>query len=712
MKLIEQLIYAILIFVFTNTFSIAQTNFYEPLKLDTVNWSYDDFGKMWTFDNVPVEMFEKKYGFKPTEEWLDDVQKSALQFGGGCSAAFVSEDGLIMTNHHCGRGQLYTVQKEEENILKDGFYAQTLEEERKIKNLYVDQLMLIEDVTETIKNFTQNANSEDEQVKLRDEIKDSLVTKYNKETGLNCRIVTLYHGGKYSLYGYKRYNDIRLVMAPDFQIAATGWDWDNFTYPRYELDFMFYRAYDEDGKPVKSNNHFTWSKKGAEENEPIFVVGRPGSTDRLFSFEQLEYLRDFVYPTALIGFNEIYEAYFNYYQNHLENEDLLNDVMGWGNARKSYAGRLAGLNNKFIMKKKKSFQEDLILKTNADPNLSLKYGNIWKSIDTVITQLSEYSVLNNVTRFNRFLRPKYYNLASDLINLAREKEKPNEERAPEFTDEKLDSTILEMFSKERDEELEDNILLASINFLNSVLEKNDQLLVEILNGKEGAEAVDYIKSKSKIITKDGFTNLAQQESKEILNSSDPFIKYMLHIEELSKDLNPKVKELSNKLSVLNELLGELVYHVYGDNIPPDATSTLRISDGVIKGYEYNGTIAPGKTTYYGLWDRYESFNKKTYPWGLHERWQEVPEELDLSTDIGFASTNDIVGGNSGSSAININKEVVGLVHDGNIESLAGHTIFLEENNRTVATDSDGIIEALKYIYKADKLVEELLEGKL
>ena len=187
---------------------------------------------------------------------------------------------------------------------------------------------------------------------------------------------------------------------------------------------------------------------------------------------------------------------------------------------------------------------------------------------------------------------------------------------------------------------------------------------------------------------------------------------MLYIENLSNELNPKVKELTNKLSVLNELLGELVYHVYGDNIPPDATSTLRISDGVIKGYEYNGTIAPGKTTYYGLWDRYESFNKKTYPWGLHERWQKVPEKFDLATDIGFASTNDIVGGNSGSSAININKEVVGLVHDGNIESLAGHTIFLEENNRTVATDSDGIIEALKYIYEADKLVEELLMGKL
>lgn len=712
MKSIFKVVFSLSLFVFIFNKVPAQSNFYEPLDLDTVNWSFNDFGKMWTFDNVPTETFVKKYGFKPHKEWLDDVQKAALQFGGGCSAAFVSEDGLIMTNHHCGRGQLKTIEKDGEDILKNGFYANSLEDERRIENLYVDQLMFIKDVTVSIKSYTKMADNDEEKVRLRNEIKDSLVTKYNVETGLNCRIVTLYHGGKYSIYGYKRYDDVRLVMAPDFQIAATGWDWDNFTYPRYELDFMFYRAYDDKGEPVKTNHYFSWSKNGAEENEPIFVVGRPGSTDRLLSFAQLEYLRDYVYPTALIGFNQIYEAYFNYYQNNLDNEDLLNDVMGWGNARKSYAGRLAGLRNEVIMKKKKSFQDDLIAKTNADTTLSLKYGQVWNSIDSVILALSEYSVKNTVVRFNRFLRPEYYNIANNLIDLAREKGKPNKERSAKFKDEILDSTISEMFPKEFDTELEDNKLLASINFLNSVLNNNDSDLVNILNNKKGKEAINYLKANSKIITEQDFINFAGKDSKEILNSDDPFIRYMLYIENLSETITPKVRALTNKLSVLNELLGELVYHIFGNNIPPDATSTLRISDGVIKGYEYNGTIAPGKTTYYGLWDRYESFNKKTYPWGLHERWQIPPKELDLATSIGFASTNDIVGGNSGSSVININKEIVGLVHDGNIESLAGHTIFLEENNRTVATDSQGIIEALKYVYKTGNLVKELLNGKL
>jgi hypothetical protein len=704
--------YLLFLIMISCSYLNGQSGFYKPINIDTVKWSLDDLGKMWTFDNVPVNTFEEKYNFRPDQYWLDDVQKSALQFGGGCSGAFVSEDGLIMTNHHCGRDELHTVQQEGENILKDGFYAKSLADERKIENLYVDQLILIEDVTNEIKTYMKDGSTDDEKISLRDKMKDSLTTKYEEETGLKCRIVTLYHGGKYSLYGYKRYDDIRLVMAPDFQIAATGWDWDNFTYPRYELDFMFYRAYDEDGNPIKTDHYFSWSKKGAEDGEPIFVVGRPGSTDRLYSVEQLEYFKNYTYPNSLKGYNAIYDAYYQEYQKYPESDELLNKVMGWGNSRKSYAGRLAGLNNEYIMKKKIDFQKDLISKVNSNPELKEKYGHVWKSIEAVIDELKQYSVQNTINRFSRFIKPVYYKMAEQMIYIAEQKKLSNDDREEDYKYENLELLIDKIYPKEIESDLEDNILEASIKFINSIANSDHYLIKDVFDGMQGKKAVKKLKSKSFLLTKEGYLKIAQMDTDEIFELNDPFIKYILFIKEESNKIRPKIRELENTLSVLNELLGEVVYSVFGNRIPPDATSTLRISEGVIKGYEYNGTIAPGKTTYYGLWDRYESFNKKTYPWGLHERWKTPPAELDLSTDIGFASTNDIVGGNSGSSVININKEVVGLVHDGNIESLAGHTIFLEENNRTVATDSDGLLQALIHVYKTDNLVNELLNGKI
>ncbi|MCB9257985.1 MAG: S46 family peptidase [Ignavibacteriales bacterium] len=689
----------------------GQAGFYEPINLEEVKWSMDDFGRMWTFDNVPIDDFKNKYGFNPSKDWLLDVQKSALQFGGGCSAAFVSSDGLIMTNHHCGRNQLSEIQNEGEDLLKDGFYAESLEDERKVEGLFVDQLIFIEDVTEEIKNFMNTGKSDDEKINLKEQIKDSLEAKYELETGLNCRIITLYHGGKYSLYGYKRYNDIRLVMAPDFQIAATGWDWDNFTYPRYELDFMFYRAYDENGIPIKNENFFKWSKNGAEEGEPIFVVGRPGSTDRLISFAQLEFLRDYSYKESLIGFNAIYNAYFDLYQKNTEKEDLLLKVMSWGNARKSYAGRLAGLKNSYIMKKKLDFENDLKKRVNESTELNEKYGEIWNSIKIVLDELKQNYTKNNVYRFNKYrIKPELLNIAGKLINLAEQKKLPIEEREEGFKDENLELTITNIFPDSIDYELEYNLLIAHKTFLTKILGAENELVNILYNSVDNSDIDDLLKRK--INSRENVYEIAELSADEILNLDEPFIKFTLEINKMYNEIKQNVEEQNNTLNVLNQSLGEVISLVYGNTIPPDATSSLRISDGVIKGYEYNGTIAPGKTTYYGLWDRYESFNKKTYPWGLHERWKVPPKDLDLAAAIGFASTNDIVGGNSGSSVININKEVVGLVHDGNIESLAGHTIFLEENNRTVATDSKGLIEALKYVYKTNRLVDELIEGEI
>lgn len=708
MKTLKLFLLLLILLVTTN----AQTGLYKPIDVDTVKYSLNDFGKMWTFDDVPVERFESEYGFKPSVEWLENVQKSALQFGGGCSAAFVSEDGLIMTNHHCGRGQLSSIQDEGENWLRDGFYAENLEDERFVPDLFVDQLIRIEDATDEVKSEMLKGTTDTEIIALRDSAKAKLIRNGETESGLVCKVVTLYNGGKYSLYFYKRYSDIRLVMAPDFQIAATGWDWDNFTYPRYELDFMFYRAYDENGKPVKSENHFTWSEKGASEDEAIFVVGRPGHTDRLLSVVHLEYLRDVVYTNRLILYEELYQVYFELFNKYPEREsELLNKVMGYGNGRKSYAGRLYGLSKPELMAKKESFEKELRDRVNDSKELTEKNKNLWNEIESVVLELRKTS-----SKYYGYAPQRipavYFKIADDVIEYATEMKKDEADRSPLYQKENIEATIKSIYPDSIDVEFNNLLLRAHANTVTSILGKDDELLKNLYGGNAGNKAVEFAVNNSKLSSEENIIEILEKSSDEILSIEDPFIQFLLNSEVIFDSLDTERDALQNRLSLLNQKLGEAIFEVFGEDISPDATMTLRISDGVIKGYEYNGTIAPGKTTYYGLWDRYISFGKKTYPWGLHPRWQTPPVELDLAIPIGFASTNDIVGGNSGSSLINKNMEVIGLAHDGNLESLAGHFIFDTTNNRTVSTDSWGLLEALKYVYKTDRLVAELLNSKI
>lgn len=700
------------IFLFVNILINAQS-IYEPVDISKAKFDLKEMGTMWTFDAIPFDYFEKTYGFRPSEEWLEDVMKSALQFTNGCSAAFVSEEGLIMTNHHCARNVLLSLSPKGENYLRDGYYAGTMKEEIKVPRLYVDQLITITDVTEEVLGAFRSGANDAEKIKNRSNKISEIENKFSQQTGLVCKVIELYKGGKYSLYTYKRYSDIRLVMAPDFQIAATGWDWDNFTYPRYELDFMFFRAYEND-KPVKTNHFFKFSAKGAEEGEPIFVIGRPGGTQRLLSVAQLEFFRDKQYKYTLEMFNELYNVSYELFQAHPEKfDEMLNSVLGVGNGRKSFAGRYLGLRDELIMAKKRDFEKNLIEKVYADPVLKIKYGHIWASIKSAIGETSdyidEYFTLSMAQRF----RNSYSIAAQSAITFAYQMKLPEDKREKRFSKDSLSITLEKLYPRNVDQESDKKTLRAMINFINSVLGSEHFVTKEIFAGKKGEDAVNYFLSNSFLSSKEGFVKfLNESKPDQILNSNDPMIALINYATSKLNELDPKYREVQSTLSVLNQLLGEVVFSVYGNQIPPDATSSLRISDGIIAGYEYNGTLAPGKTTYFGLWDRWYSFGKKAYPWGLHPRWQNIPEEFDLSVPIGFASTNDIVGGNSGSSVINRNKEVVGLVHDGNLESLAGDFIFLESNNRTVATDSWGLMEALKFVYKTDRLVKELEQGKI
>jgi len=691
---------------------ISAQSIYEPVDLSKVESSLEEMGKMWTFDAVPLDYFEKEYGFRPTQEWLDDVMKSALQFTNGCSAAFVSADGLIMTNHHCTRNVLPGVSPEGKDYLKDGYYAEQLSDEIKISGLYVDQLLLIEDVTKEIIDVMKSGKNDNEKIQLRDEKIKELQDKYSNETSLLCRVVQLYNGGKYSLYGYKRYEDLRLVMAPDFQIASTGWDWDNFTYPRYELDYMFFRAYEND-KPVKTENFFKFSKKGAEEGELVFVIGRPGSTQRLLSVSQLEFLRDKNYKYTLSLFNEVYKVYFELFEKRPDRfTELLNSVMSFGNARKSFAGRYMALRDEYIMTKKRDFENKFQNAVFTIPELKNKYGHLWEGIKNNVNELRKYIDEEFAYTIRSFIKPVYFTIAEDLIKYAEQLQLSEDQRDDAYKNDKLNETKEKIFPLGIDEDFQIKLIRAHGNYVTGILGKENPLINKIFGGKENDELALFVFENSLLTSKEKVEILLTKSPKEILESTDPFIYFLINTQQNLKNIRGKISEISNTLAVLNQQLGEAAFYVYGDQIPPDATSTLRISDGRVQGYEYNGTIAPAKTTYFGLWDRWHSFGMKDYPWGLHPRWHNIPEGLDLSTPIGFASTNDIVGGNSGSSLININKEVVGLAHDGNLESLAGDFIFLEHNNRTVSTDSWGLMESLKHVFKANRLYDELEKGKI
>lgn len=699
--------------VFTAVFFlIANIAFAQQTLSPNTNY-LTDFGKMWTFDDLPLDYFLDEYGFEPTDEWIEKLQKAALQFGGGCSAAFVSEDGLIMTNHHCARGGIVSVQEEGEDLLKDGFYAETLEDERKIERLFVDQLIKIIDVTDKINIAMNQFETDNEKVEAKNEEIKNIENKYSEETGLVAKVVTLYNGGKYSLYLYKRYNDIRLVMAPEFQIASTGWDWDNFTYPRYELDFMFVRAYDENGEPMKVEHFFKYNFEGAVEGEPIFIIGRPGSTNRQLSVAELEYIRDIQNPFMIQYLDEVYNAYFEMFEKYPEREsELLNRVMGFGNSRKVFHGRQDGITDETLMNRKKLFEEKLRNIVENDLELNSEYGYLWNRLENLFSEKRELGYKEFLYNLIPWGRPKYLQMAKELYELVNELNMPNDERKEKFKEDNLKTTLGQIYPEDFDEELERKILRAFVSSVNFELGAENPLTKKLFNGKKGNEAVDYILSNSFLSTREKVLAIAEMSHDEIHNQNDPFIYFIENTNDELEEIIEKNKEINQALTVLNQQLGKLIVKIYGDQIPPDATSTLRLSDGVIKGYEYNGTIAPGKTTYYGLYDRYFSFGQKLYPWGLTPNWQTPPDGLELSTPINFAATLDIVGGNSGSSIVNKNGEVIGLVFDGNMESLAGNYLFIPENNRAVAVDSKGLIESLKHVYKTDRLIKELLNGKI
>lgn len=696
MKKFKFLLNIAVLFSFLYSFTAYSQNLYNGIDLDTVKAQKYDLGKMWTFDYPPVDYFTEAYNFTPSKDWLDKVRMSALKFADYCSASFISEDGLVLTNHHCGRESVTGVELPGEDLHKNGFYAESLEKERRVKDLYVEQLVKISDVTGEIINAIESGKTDDEKIENKKAKIKELEESNSRESGMNCQVVTFYNGGQYSLYFYKRYNDVRLVFAPEDQAGFFGGDPDNFTYPRYNLDCTFFRVYDEKGNPLKTPNYFKWSPKGAEIGEPIFVIGNPGTTNRLNTIAQLEFKRDIEYPQGLATINKYIDILEDFCEKNPPMRKYFSDqIFSLKNSQKVYIGMIKGLNDPVLMARKKDFEKNFKSSVETNPILKEKYGNVWKEISEIRNEIRRINP--KLTAFRVDVNSSVYMLVADtLVKLSRK----NEKLGRNFISSVYGNDVFG----------EDVLKLELQNIIDNV-GYDDKAVNEFIGTRSLNEAAEYLLKNSALATQEGAKEFIKKSPEEILNSNDPFINFIINTADTVKLLSEKNRKLQKTEEIANQKLGNAIFEVFGNSIPPDATFTLRISDGVIKPYDYNGTIAPPKTTFYGIYDRFYSFDKKN-PWDLPALWLNPPKNFRLETPFNFISTCDISGGSSGSPVINKNGEIVGLAFDGNIESLPGDFIYTSETPTMVSVDSEGLKEAIKNLYKADRLSNELKNGKI
>jgi hypothetical protein len=471
------------------------------------------------------------------------------------------------------------------------------------------------------------------------------------------------------------------------------------------------RAY-ENEKPIKTEYYFNWSTESIYEDQPVFVVGNPGSTNRLYTMAQLEYLRDYRYGLQTPMRKDLYKVYEDLVEEtNAEDMKLVATLFNVGNGLKVYDATYQALKDPFFIARKNDFEKNFKQAVQSSPELNKEYGNIWNQIAENRKEASKYAKEIYALTISSTYSPKYLFIASDLVKLAEQLKLAEEKRDVAYKNDKLDSLVQNIFPASFDKNLEDKKLLLQVNVLLNNLPPTNESLLIMTEGKSATESVDNLLAKSQITIKENIIALAKSSADAILNSDDPFVKFILSSRDRLAQMETKNKELEDSDVINNQLLGEALYKVYGDAIPPDATGTLRISDGTIKGYEYNGTIAPVKTTFYGSLDRYHSFNKK-FPYNLPAYWENLPEEFDLSTTLDFISTCDIIGGNSGSPTLNTNAEVVGLAFDGNMESHSGRYIYTTEANRTVSVSAEGMIEAIRDLYKLERLANEIQNGEM
>ncbi len=666
---------------------------------------------MWPINNVPKAEIKRKYGFEVTDAWLKKVQMSAVRFNNGGSGSFVSQDGLVLTNYHIVEdfvGELSTPQKD---YAKQGFAARTRAEEMKIPSLELNVLMSVEDVTGKVNAAVKTGMADSDAFTARRAAMSGIEADSLKATGLRSDVVTLYQGGQYNLYRYKKYTDVRMVFVPEFQAAFFGGDPDNFNFPRFNIDMALVRAYEND-KPVKVENYLKWSEKGVKENDLVFVVGHPGSTSRLNTVAHLESSRDVSIP-LITRMLERREAMLKKYMTMGDEQTRLaqNELNSIQNSLKVYRGQIAGLQDKTFIERKRQSEATLRKSISADAKRQKEYGDAWDAIAKAHQGMASYAKERRFVDLAAGFNTTLFGTARTLVRLATESAKANAERLPEYTDARRASLELGLYSTAPIHTDFEKLKLAdSLAFMVEVFGANDPLVKRVLNDKtpeaRAAELIDGTKLNDPAFRK----QLATGGVKAIDESTDPMIMLARSIDQEARDIRKRYEsEVIGVERTGYSKIARALFETEGTKLYPDATFTLRLSYGAVKGYMENGKKVEPFTTFGGLYERSTKFNAK-FPYNLPPRWMDKKSAVDLKTQYNFVSNNDIIGGNSGSPTINKEGELVGLIFDGNIQSLVGNFYYDESVNRAISVDSRGMLEILRKVFDAKEIADELTKG--
>ena len=663
---------------------------------------------MWLFNRPPRQLLKQRYNFDPTQPWLDHLQKSSVRFNSGGSGSFLSADGLILTNHHVGLDCLQKISTPAHDYVTTGYHAKTQAEEVKCVDLELNVLMSIEDVTQRVNAAVTPGMSTPDATRARRAVMNTIEKESLDKTGLRSDVVTLYQGAEYHLYRYKKYTDVRLVFAPEVSIAFFGGDPDNFEYPRYDLDVCFFRAYDN-GKPARVDNYLRWSTAGIQDGDLVFVSGHPGGTDRLNTLSHLQFFRDVAYPFTLNLLRRREVLLNTYAERNTENERRAHDqLFGIKNSRKLYVGRIAGLQDPAIVKAKSDAETALRQRVSADPQLSSAYSDAWQMVDNALNTYRpiypEFRFLEGGVAFNSHL----FGIARTLQRLADESQKPNAERLREYRESNLESLKQDLYSEAPIyDDLESLTLADSLSHWLEVVGANDPLVPRVLAGKSPRDRAAELVRSTKLKDVAERKRLGEGGKAVTDASNDPMLQVVRIVDPRARELRKTFEDnVQEPFRQAYAKIANAVFRTSGGETYPDATFTLRLALGTVKGYEENGRSIPWSTNIGGAF-AHAAEHKNQPPFDLPKNWLTKKAALNAGTPMNFVSTADIIGGNSGSPVVNRAGEFVGIIFDGNLQSLPWDYQFDDRQGRALAVDSRAIVEALRKVYAATNVVTEL-----